>query len=337
MTSGDMLIHALGRRTLCALQEVQVGHLPRMVAQHVAPVLDNGDLLLEGLVPRGSKNKYKMPVNLFVYARSERTAAVRNAISRAGLVIERGVAAEHTLEVKARPCFVHYPFSDRHARNGAVLQVQRRKGQPVAHPVSKEAASDFLSRMFDDILSEEAEARAMPAAAAITTPLLAHQREALAWMVERENNGALPPFWEPHKVRPAQSRSTAPCAASLLHPMHRATCVRAGPDLCVGAGIPDSAARSVQPVGGAGDVAYCSTLTNFVTATRPAPFRGGILADDMGLGKTLTVLALVATNRPGAPRPAMLPCVRSAALATCFMSYAVIGFDWEASVREWAV
>ncbi len=28
--------------------------------------------------------------------------------------------------------------------------------------------------------------------------------------------------------------------------------------------------------------------------------RGGILADDMGLGKTLTVLALIATNRPGA-------------------------------------
>ena len=55
----------------------------------------------------------------------------------------------------------------------------------------------------------------------------------------------------------------------------------------------------MQPVAGAAEVAYCSTLTNFVTPERPAPFRGGILADDMGLGKTLTVLALVATNRPG--------------------------------------
>lgn len=55
----------------------------------------------------------------------------------------------------------------------------------------------------------------------------------------------------------------------------------------------------MQPVGAAKDVAYESTLTNFVTAVRPAPFRGGVLADDMGLGKTLTVLALIATNTAG--------------------------------------
>ena len=83
----------------------------------------------------------------------------------------------------------------------ATVQMQRRKSQAAADAVGKEAAMDFLSRMFDDILAEEAEARHMPAAAAITTPLLAHQKEALAWMVERENNGALPPFWEPHKAR----------------------------------------------------------------------------------------------------------------------------------------
>jgi hypothetical protein len=55
----------------------------------------------------------------------------------------------------------------------------------------------------------------------------------------------------------------------------------------------------MQAVGDVGDVAYCSTLTNFVTAERPPPFRGGILADDMGLGKTLVVLALIATNHAG--------------------------------------
>eukprot|EP00198_Chlamydomonas_reinhardtii_P009660 XP_001698997.1 SWI/SNF2 superfamily protein [Chlamydomonas reinhardtii] len=44
---------------------------------------------------------------------------------------------------------------------------------------------------------------------------------------------------------------------------------------------------------------FRSTLTNFVGARRPAAVRGGILADDMGLGKTLTVISLIATNRPG--------------------------------------
>ena len=33
-----------------------------------------------------------------------------------------------------------------------------------------------------------------------------------------------------------------------------------------------------------------NSLTNFISASRPAPVRGGILADDMGLGKTLTLL-----------------------------------------------
>ena len=58
----------------------------------------------------------------------------------------------------------------------------------------------------------------------------------------------------------------------------------------------------MQAVGGAQNVAYCNSITNFVTAKRPAPFRSGILADDMGLGKTLTMLALVATNCAGARR-----------------------------------
>lgn len=44
---------------------------------------------------------------------------------------------------------------------------------------------------------------------------------------------------------------------------------------------------------------YLSSITSYVTHQRPPPLRGGILADDMGLGKTLTVLSLIASNRPG--------------------------------------
>ncbi|XP_026424575.1 putative SWI/SNF-related matrix-associated actin-dependent regulator of chromatin subfamily A member 3-like 1 [Papaver somniferum] len=43
---------------------------------------------------------------------------------------------------------------------------------------------------------------------------------------------------------------------------------------------------------------YGNLLTDFYTRDRPAPLRGGIFADDMGLGKTLTLLSLIATNRP---------------------------------------
>jgi hypothetical protein len=69
------------------------------VALHLATLMDDGKLMLEGLVPHGSKNKYKMPVKLFVYARNDAMTAVKKGVSRAYLTLETGVAAEHTLEV----------------------------------------------------------------------------------------------------------------------------------------------------------------------------------------------------------------------------------------------
>jgi len=56
-----------------------------------------------------------------------------------------------------------------------------------------------------------------------------------------------------------------------------------------------------------GKVYYMNTLTNYSQDKRPPPVRGGILADDMGLGKTLTVIALVATNRPGIDPASLQP------------------------------
>uniref|UniRef100_A0A383WDF9 Uncharacterized protein n=1 Tax=Tetradesmus obliquus TaxID=3088 RepID=A0A383WDF9_TETOB len=65
----------------------------------------------------------------------------------------------------------------------------------------------------------------------------------------------------------------------------------------------------------AGGVVYTNTLTNFETSTRPEPLRGGILADDMGLGKTLMVIALIATNAPGAQLPPLVQVAGAAAAA----------------------
>ncbi|KAJ8635460.1 hypothetical protein MRB53_009727 [Persea americana] len=85
---------------------------------------------------------------------------------------------------------------------------------------------------------------------AISSELLLHQKEGLAWLNQRENSCDLPPFWD--------SRD---------------------------AGL------------------YVNVLTNSQTMERPEPLRGGIYADDMGLGKTLTMLSLIAANRPGSVVP----------------------------------
>jgi HIRAN domain len=85
-------------QVLNTLQE-QVGHLPRVVVLHLAPLADSGNLFLEGVIPRGSKNKYKIPVKLFVYCKQGSEAAVRRAVSAAGLLLTG--ESERVLEVRA--------------------------------------------------------------------------------------------------------------------------------------------------------------------------------------------------------------------------------------------
>ena len=62
-------------------------------------------------------------------------------------------------------------------------------------------------------------------------------------------------------------------------------------------------------------LAYVNSLTNFISATRPAPVRGGILADDMGLGKNLTVLC--------EPQSSTLPCLLVA--SGCLWRFSISG------------
>jgi SWI/SNF-related matrix-associated actin-dependent regulator of chromatin subfamily A3 len=61
--------------------------------------------------------------------------------------------------------------------------------------------TDYLARLFEDVIADGKPVARREPSGAVQTELIAHQKEALAWMVARENSGALPPFWEPHKVR----------------------------------------------------------------------------------------------------------------------------------------
>lgn len=82
--------------------EQQVGHLPRTVVLRLAPLLDSGALALEAVIPRGSKNKYKIPLKLFVYAANDQVAAVRAGVAGAGLGLTMSdPQAERFLEVRA--------------------------------------------------------------------------------------------------------------------------------------------------------------------------------------------------------------------------------------------
>ncbi|GBF96868.1 helicase-like transcription factor [Raphidocelis subcapitata] len=226
----------------------KVGHLPRVLVQYIAPLLDSGDVYIEGLMPGSGNNVYTMPIEVFCYGPSLDIApALAKRVEQGGCAFSSDVAvggadsAGTLFQGGTSP-------GGRKGRGGGAAAAAAATAK-VLSPQQMESA---LDRLFEELVQAAGPA---PHAAAdpevITSGLYPHQSQALAWMLERENGGGLPPFWE----------------------------------------------RSKEGGG------YVCTLTNTPEPQRPAPVRGGILADDMGLGKTLTVLSLIATNRPGAPHP----------------------------------
>ncbi|XP_028614158.1 helicase-like transcription factor isoform X2 [Grammomys surdaster] len=65
----------------------------------------------------------------------------------------------------------------------------------VAVQMTTEQIKMEFEKLFEDI-TEDDKTIEMEAAEAIETPLLSHQKQALAWMIAQENNKELPPFWE---------------------------------------------------------------------------------------------------------------------------------------------
>jgi SWI/SNF-related matrix-associated actin-dependent regulator of chromatin subfamily A3 len=163
-----------------AFKTPQVGHLRRQLVCHIAPLIDSGALAVEGLAA-GRKGGYELPVRLLCFGPPDSRAALAAALRRAGTDLEAGGGPELT------------PPS-----GGGAGGSSGGGGAPAwGLPLSKREVDDSLERLFDDLAAGGGAPReSMAPAPEITTPLLPHQRIALAWMVRRENSGALPPFWE---------------------------------------------------------------------------------------------------------------------------------------------
>lgn len=208
------------------MQGEQVGHIERYKACHLAPLVDDGSAAIEAIIPRGSKNAFRMPCQVYVFSKHPAMPMVLNRLICSGL----GVITPNNPEFE----------------QVAAMSVPKNMN------IVQEEVGKSVDEIFDTlILNQKMTTAAMDPAPLITTPLYRHQREALAWLVERENSKDLPPFWEEQFERK-----------------------------------------------GGGRKIYVNSLTNFMTDHKPESFRGGILADEMGLGKTLTLVSLIATNKP---------------------------------------
>lgn len=82
------------------LQEEQVGHLPRVIVTALAPLLDSGMLFLEGVIPRGSKNVFKIPCKLLCFAKEGQEDVVLGRLRAERLYVSGDYDAESLFEVR---------------------------------------------------------------------------------------------------------------------------------------------------------------------------------------------------------------------------------------------
>nr|XP_048308564.1 helicase-like transcription factor [Myodes glareolus] len=159
----------------------QVGHLKRNLAAALASLMDNKLVQVEGVVPFGANNAFTMPLHMTFWGKEENREMVLDQLKKHGFKLgstlkDLGLSLENSLvSGKAGP----------------------RYNMP-AHAAVQMTAEQLkmeFDKLFED-LKEDAKTNEMEPAEAIGTPLLPHQKQALAWMISRENSRELPPFWE---------------------------------------------------------------------------------------------------------------------------------------------
>ncbi|XP_010295115.1 PREDICTED: helicase-like transcription factor, partial [Phaethon lepturus] len=159
----------------------QVGHIKKELAAALAGIMDNKLAIVEGVVPYGAKNAFTMPVQMSFWGREENKETVLDQLKRHGF--------------KLAP-----PLKGSECGFGSKW-ISGRAGPSYSAPVhaavqltTEQLKSEF-DKLFED-LKEDDKTCEMEGAEAVGTVLLPHQKQALAWMVSRENSNDLPPFWE---------------------------------------------------------------------------------------------------------------------------------------------
>ncbi|KFV76295.1 Helicase-like transcription factor, partial [Struthio camelus australis] len=157
----------------------QVGHIKKELAAALAGIMDNKLAVVEGVVPYGAKNVFTMPVQMSFWGREENKEAVLDQLKMHGF--------------KLAPPLKECGFGSKWI-SGKAGPTYSAPVHAAVHLTSEQLKSEF-DKLFED-LKEDDKTCEMEGAEAVGTLLLPHQKQALAWMVSRENSNDLPPFWE---------------------------------------------------------------------------------------------------------------------------------------------
>uniref|UniRef100_A0A8C0J612 Helicase like transcription factor n=1 Tax=Chelonoidis abingdonii TaxID=106734 RepID=A0A8C0J612_CHEAB len=152
----------------------QVGHIKKELAAPLAYIMDNKLAIVEGVVPYGAKNAFTMPVQMSFWGKEENKQTVLDKLKMHGFKLA--------------------PPSKSNWVSGRAGPSYSAPGHAAVQMTTEQLKSEF-DKLFED-LKEDDKTHEMEGAEAVGTPLLPHQKQALAWMVSRENSKELPLFWE---------------------------------------------------------------------------------------------------------------------------------------------
>ncbi|EMP38013.1 Helicase-like transcription factor [Chelonia mydas] len=159
----------------------QVGHIKKELAAPLAYIMDNKLAIVEGVVPYGAQNAFTMPVQMSFWGKEENKQAVLDKLKMHGF----------KLAPPSKSSEFGFGSSWVSGRAGPSYSAP---GHAAMQMTTEQLKSEF-DKLFED-LKEDDKTHEMEGAEAVGTPLLPHQKQALAWMVSRENSKELPLFWE---------------------------------------------------------------------------------------------------------------------------------------------
>ncbi|KAI1622935.1 SNF2 family N-terminal domain-containing protein [Exophiala viscosa] len=245
----------------------QIGHLSRQVAAKLAPLIDSGQLLVEGALT-GPKSYYECPIGLKIFGTSDPVAgaALAQKMKELRLPVREYNQSKKQLqelekERKAREkaaaamakkgnAVIDNEGSNRYSNLNSASMSSSQTQESLDQVLT--GTTTFNPRDVQDVVNKigasEEVLEKLPVAAqpgALATILLPYQRQGLQWMLDHES-----------------------------------------PQL------PQNKDDVVQLWKKAGKL-YTNIATNFSFSKAPELASGGILADDMGLGKTIQVISLI--------------------------------------------
>ncbi|XP_029070346.1 helicase-like transcription factor isoform X4 [Monodon monoceros] len=159
----------------------QVGHIKKDLAAALAYIMDNKLAQVEGVVPFGANNAFTMPLHMTFWGKEENRKAVSDQLKKHGF--------------KLGPAPKTLGFSLESGWGSGRAGPSYSMPVHAAVQITTEQLKTEFDKLFED-LKEDDKTQEMEPAEAVETPLLPHQKQALAWMVSRENSKELPPFWE---------------------------------------------------------------------------------------------------------------------------------------------